>query len=211
MKKNSQKKTTKIKTSKETNKKSKIQKGSNSVNTKILLPIMLLVMAIFCILLYIFVNKKNEKAIDEVSESINETINETINVEESSSQVIPIYQIIPSGTYFDNISKRATMNVSFGDDIYYFEVNWANSAFENIKWEFSGKYDKIENTIIYSNSNCTYEVYDDDGNVEQSVIFENGEGKMKYEDKKLCWLDYNTDKADDQEFNGIFELPNDIE
>lgn len=120
---------------------------------------------------------------------------------------VPKYQTIADGTYFDRLSKRATMEVNFEDSIYHFEINWSSSAKENTKWTFSGKFDKYNSLVHYTDSRCVTEIYEDDGTMSEAEVYTDGHGVMKYDNKVLYWVDENEDKNYDPNYNAIFEKP----
>lgn len=123
------------------------------------------------------------------------------------TEEVPTYQSIPNGTYYDRISKRATMEVKFSDGIYHFEVNWGSSAKENTKWVFSGKFDKFNSLVHYTDSRCVNEVYEDDGTKSETEVYTDGRGVIKVTDGVLYWVDDNDTPEYDENYNGIFEKP----
>ena len=163
---------------------------------------------VILVLIIFSCHKKNkDNAHLDVSETLVEDIKDEV-LETTETTAIREYLTIPIGNYQDRQSERASMEVSFDNQIYYFEISWANSAFENVKWNFSGKFDIYSNGVLYNNSRCaiiTYDMNDSSKDPVETEVYEDGTGLMKLDKSLLCWKDDQEVPNNNYEYNAIFE------
>ncbi len=140
-------------------------------------------------------DKKNE---DVKTESETKTEETKINE----------YLTIPEGDYQDRIGQRATMNVKFKDQIYYFEINWSNSAFDSSRWTFSGRYDVSIGGVYYKDSRSVTLEYDNDDPSKdpmETEVYTLGTGVMKLENNLLYWKDDQEGTLEKRDYCAVFE------
>ena len=96
-----------------------------------------------------------------------------------------------TGQWWDTYSQRCNMEVECYDGItYYIDINWGSSAWDNTHWSFVGVYDINKNGIVYSGSRIE-EYYSDDGSVQETYTYTNGEGVLYIgDDGMMYWDDY---------------------
>ena len=95
------------------------------------------------------------------------------------------------GTWWDTYSQRCWMEISSYDGINYsIDINWGSSAWDNTHWSFYGMYDEASGGIHYYGSRIE-EVYFDDGSMQESYAYTDGEGLIWIgDDGMLYWDDY---------------------
>lgn len=103
-----------------------------------------------------------------------------------------------TGEWWDENSQRCYMEISSDDGINYnIDINWANSAWENTHWSFYGTFDEMANGIHYYGSRIE-EYYPDDGEMEETYIYSDGEGLIWIgDDSMLHWDDYTEQQGAD--------------
>lgn len=106
------------------------------------------------------------------------------------------------GDWADTISQRCYMTIECSDGInYIIDINWSSSAWENTNWVFYGTYDEEEGGILYSGSEI-FTVYNDDGTVDETYIYEDGKGILYIgQNGKLYWEDWEENQGE----NCVFE------
>ncbi|MCD8083408.1 MAG: YARHG domain-containing protein [Clostridiales bacterium] len=80
------------------------------------------------------------------------------------------------------------------------EIMWGSSAFEDSEWVMTAAFDG--NTGMLNYSNCVQKdvVYSDDGNVTETVVYENGTGSFYIENGYLYWNDETAHAGDECRF-----------
>lgn len=121
----------------------------------------------------------------------------------------PVMNLV--GAYMDKLSERAVLFVNcLGTDEAQIIIEWANSAFENVVWEMTGRYDTEANVIKYSDCVNYVETYSEDGDYSSEILYENGTGTLFIsEDWNILWQD-----DQNEEVNGVvceFEFVGTIE
>ena len=94
------------------------------------------------------------------------------------------------GMWWDTYSQRCSMEISSEDEMNYrIDINWASSAWENTHWLFYGTYDDEAGAIHYYGSRIE-EYYFEDGNMEETYVYTDGEGFLWIgDDGMLYWED----------------------
>lgn len=105
--------------------------------------------------------------------------------------IIPDHTAEYAGTWWDTYSQRCHMEISSSDGIYYsIDINWGSSAWENTHWSFFGIYDENAGGIHYFGSKIE-EYYSEDGDMQETYIYSDGEGLIWLGDNGvLYWDDY---------------------
>lgn len=112
--------------------------------------------------------------------------------------VIPDHTAEYAGTWWDMNSKRCYMEISSSDGIYYsIDINWANGASDNTHWSLWGTYDENAGGIHYYGSRIE-EHYPDDGEMQETHTYSDGEGLIWIgDDSMLYWEDYTEQQGND--------------
>lgn len=108
------------------------------------------------------------------------------------------------GSWGDRRSQRCHMDIESYDGISYsIDINWASSAQENTHWSFGGVYDEGEGGIYYYGSKIE-EYYPDNGEMQETYSYSDGEGLIWIgDDGLLYWNDYTENAGSDCEFEKI--------
>ena len=108
------------------------------------------------------------------------------------------------GSWGDRCSQRCYMDIESYDGISYnIDINWSSSAQENTHWSFSGTYDEGEGGIHYYGSKIE-EYYPDNGEMQETYAYSDGEGLIWIgDDGLLYWNDYTENAGSDCEFEKI--------
>ena len=107
-----------------------------------------------------------------------------------------------SGSWQDEISQRASMDVTRNDDgSYTFLVHWGSSATEASIWEITGAFDE-SGTLSYENGEYGVYTFDDSGS-ETVSDEETTQGSFTLENGKLRWQDSQVRKNGYSE-SGLF-------
>ena len=83
-------------------------------------------------------------------------------------------------------------------------IHWASSAAEADEWEMTGMFDPDTMRVNYSD--CTHKrvVFAEDGTSTETVIYENGYGRIQFADKNtLIWQDEQDNAASGMEFTNL--------
>ena len=105
--------------------------------------------------------------------------------------IIPDHTAEYAGMWQDVNSQRCSMEISSSDGIYYgIDINWGSSAWDNTHWSFGGTYDEMAGGIHYYGSRIE-EYYPDDGDMQETYAYTDGEGLIWIgDDSMLYWDDY---------------------
>ncbi len=140
-------------------------------------------------------DKADDQSADGIQESTG-TVQESTNVpqetagtvQESTEETAPKGEEY-IGEWFDTVSQRCHAEISSEDGIHYtIDINWASSAWENTHWSFSGTYDESEGKIHYSGSRIE-EYYPDEGDVQETYAYTDGEGYLWIGDDGMLYWD----------------------
>lgn len=121
-----------------------------------------------------------------------------IIIDEDGHFTIPDHTAEFAGTWLDANSQRCYMEISSEDGINYnIDINWASSAWENTHWSFYGTFDEMANGIHYYGSRIE-EYYPDDGEMQETYVYSDGEGLIWMgDDSMLHWDDYTEQEGAD--------------
>lgn len=122
---------------------------------------------------------------------------ETEKADGGGNMVIPDYV----GTWWDTNSQRCNMEISSYDKTSYnVKINWGSSACDNTHWSFYGTYDEMAGGIHYYGSRIE-EYYPDNGEMQETCIYSDGEGLIWIgDDGMLYWDDYIENQGADCSF-----------
>ena len=90
-----------------------------------------------------------------------------------------------TGNYYDFVSQRATALVIEDGDEIEITVKWSSSASETTEWEMTCE--KDGDKLSYTDCEKTNSVYDESGNADDTVEYDDGEGYFTLKDGKLLW------------------------
>ncbi len=139
------------------------------------------------------------------AESVAENIGNTVESLAGSSagigtadipQVLAEYtgDLDIAGSWQDEVSKRATMEVQEMDDgTCLVSISWGNSATESAEWVINGKYDPVSGMLSYTDGSYAIYTWDAQGNGSVSDE-EVTEGALMKEGEKLRWQDSKLEK-----------------
>ena len=124
--------------------------------------------------------------------------------EDVVEKVAPPENFELAGEWQDTVSQRAMMTIDAGEgDTYDVEINWGSSADETTTWTFSGTFDTAGGFLYYEDCQKVTTTADKDGNIQEKVEYENGEGAISYYDGYLRWEDKKEDAGKDCKFEYI--------
>ena len=136
-------------------------------------------------------DKANEAA-DQASEAAEQAMNEA-NQLLKEFQESAVEDVDLSGSWQDEISQRASMDVTKNDDgSYDILVHWGGSAFETAIWEIHGTYDVAAGELLYADGKYSIHTFEEDG-TETISSEETTNGGFIMEDGKLRWKDSMND------------------
>lgn len=115
---------------------------------------------------------------------------------------IPDHTAEYTGMWWDTYSQQCNMEISSSDGIYYnIDINWGDSASENTHWSLGGTYDEETGGIHYYGSRIE-EYYPDEGDVQETYVYSDGEGFIWIgDDGMLYWDDYTEQQGADCAFH----------
>ena len=133
---------------------------------------------------------KKEEAPAPTPESVQEEVKEVITETESENVVADFTGDMDlAGSWDDEVSKRATMDVTKNDDgSYDILVHWGGSATEAAIWTIHGEYDPVSGMLAYEDGIYSVHTFDDNGKETVSGE-EKTKGAFMKEGDKLRWQD----------------------
>lgn len=141
---------------------------------------------------------QNENEVQALTEEAQETVeqaeSEVQAVEDSiQNEVLSDFtgKMDLAGSWQDEISKRATMDVTANEDgSYDIVINWAGSATEKAVWQIHGTYDEVSGMLSYEDGQYSIHTWDENNNetvseeaVTKGVLMKEGE-KLRWQDSK---------------------------
>ena len=141
---------------------------------------------------------QNENEVQALTEEAQETVeqaeSEVQAVEDSiQNEVLSDFtgKMDLAGSWQDEISKRATMDVTANEDgSYDIVINWAGSATEKAVWQIHGTYDGVSGMLSYEDGQYSIHTWDENNNetvseeaVTKGVLMKEGE-KLRWQDSK---------------------------
>lgn len=130
------------------------------------------------------------KEAEAVQETVEETVKETAEATEPENLLEDfVGDMDLSGSWDDEISKRASMDVTKNEDgSYDITVHWGGSATETAIWTIHGEFDPVSGMLSYEGGNYSIHTVDDKGN-ETISGEEKTSGAFMKEGDKLRWQD----------------------
>ena len=127
-----------------------------------------------------------------------------ITTDANGHLVMPNHAVEYTGTWQDTYSQRCYMEIDSSDGIYYYiDINWGSSAQENTHWSLWGMYDEIMGGIHYNGSRIE-EYYPEDGEMQETYVYSDGEGLIWIgDDGILYWDDYIEQQGADCSFEKL--------
>ena len=105
------------------------------------------------------------------------------------------------GTWVDETSQRASMEITAGDNGQYdVEISWGSSATESTVWTFGGEFNREEGFLYYKSGRKIIETTDEEGNTSEEVKYEDGSGALVFEDGAMLWQDDKEGAGDECRF-----------
>ena len=129
---------------------------------------------------------------EEAQETVEQAESEVQAVEDSiQNEVLADFtgKMDLAGSWQDEVSKRATMDVIANEDgSYDIVVNWGGSATEKAVWQIHGTYDEVSGMLSYEDG--LYSIHTWDENDNETVSDEEvTKGAFMKEGEKLRWQD----------------------
>ncbi len=94
------------------------------------------------------------------------------------------------GGWSDTVSRRASMAIDpAGDGRFDVAIAWGGSAWQTAMWTFTGTWDEITKSLVYSDGVYKIQTYADDGTMSEEILGSNQSGYLKYQDGFLYWHD----------------------
>ena len=131
---------------------------------------------------------------EEAQETVEQAESEVQAVEDSiQNEVLADFtgKMDLAGSWQDEVSKRATMDVTANEDgSYDIVINWAGSATEKAVWQIHGTYDEVSGMLSYEDGKYTVHTWDEKNNetvsgeeITKGVLMKEGE-KLRWQDSK---------------------------
>ena len=129
---------------------------------------------------------------EEAQETVEQAESEVQAVEDSiQNEVLADFtgKMDLAGSWQDEVSKRATMDVTANEDgSYDIVVNWGGSATEKAVWQIHGTYDEVSGMLSYEDGRYSIHTWDENDNetVSDEAVTK---GAFMKEGEKLRWQD----------------------
>ena len=129
---------------------------------------------------------------EEAQETVEQAESEVQAVEDSiQNEILSDFtgKMDLAGSWQDEISKRATMDVTANEDgSYDIVINWAGSATEKAVWQIHGTYDEVSGMLSYEDGRYSIHTWDENDN-ETVSDEEVTKGAFMKEGENLRWQD----------------------
>ena len=129
---------------------------------------------------------------EEAQETVEQAESEVQAVEDSiQNEVLADFtgKMDLAGSWQDEVSKRATMEVTANEDgSYDIVINWGGSATEKAVWQIHGTYDEVSGMLSYEDGRYSIHTWDENDN-ETVSDEEVTKGAFMKEGEKLRWQD----------------------
>ena len=106
-----------------------------------------------------------------------------------------------TGTYYESVAKRGTIEVTGSSALYYVKITWPGSAADRAEWNFSGTID-ANGVLNYTNASKTVTTYDSEGSGSFYTQYTDGTGKLVFSapNNSVTWQDNKEDAGKDATF-----------
>jgi len=128
---------------------------------------------------------------EEAQETVTQAESEVQAVEQKTDELLADFtgKMDLAGSWQDEISKRAVMDVTANEDgSYDIVINWAGSATEKAVWQIHGTYDEVSGMLSYEDGRYSIHTWDENDN-ETVSDEEVTKGAFMKEGEKLRWQD----------------------
>ena len=128
---------------------------------------------------------------EQAQETVEQAESEAQAVEQKTDELLADFtgKMDLAGSWNDEISKRATMDVTANEDgSYDIVINWAGSATEKAVWQIHGTYDEVSGMLSYEDGRYSIHTWDENDN-ETVSDEEVTKGAFMKEGEKLRWQD----------------------
>ena len=128
---------------------------------------------------------------EQAQETVEQAESEAQAVEQKTDELLADFtgKMDLAGSWQDEISKRATMDVTANEDgSYDIVINWAGSATEKAVWQIHGTYDEVSGMLSYQDGQYSIHTWDENNN-ETVSDEEVTTGALMKEGEKLRWQD----------------------
>jgi len=128
---------------------------------------------------------------EEAQETVTQAESEVQAVEQKTDELLADFtgKMDLAGSWQDEISKRATMDVTANEDgSYDIVINWGGSATEKAVWQIHGTYDEVSGMLSYEDGRYSIHTWDENDN-ETVSDEEVTKGAFMKEGEKLRWQD----------------------
>lgn len=128
---------------------------------------------------------------EQAQETVEQAESEVQAVEQKTEELLADFtgKMDLAGSWQDEISKRATMDVTANEDgSYDIVINWAGSATEKAVWQIHGTYDEVSGMLSYEDGQYSIHTWDENDN-ETVSDEEVTKGALMKEGEKLRWQD----------------------
>lgn len=128
---------------------------------------------------------------EEAQETVEQAESEVQAVEQKTDELLADFtgKMDLTGSWNDEVSKRATMDVTANEDgSYDIVINWGGSATEKAVWQIHGTYDEVSGMLSYEDGRYSIHTWDENDN-ETVSDEEVTKGAFMKEGEKLRWQD----------------------
>ena len=137
------------------------------------------------------VENESQALTEEAQGAMEQAESEVEAAEQKKEEVLADFtgEMDLAGSWNDEVSKRATMDVTANEDgSYDIVINWAGSATEKAVWQIHGTYDEVSGMLSYEDGKYTVHTWDEKNN-ETVSDEEITKGVLMKEGEKLRWQD----------------------
>ena len=128
---------------------------------------------------------------EQAQEAVEQAESEAQAVEQKTDELLADFtgKMDLAGSWQDEVSKRAIMDVTANEDgSYDIVINWGGSATEKAVWQIHGTYDEVSGMLSYEDGRYSIHTWDENDN-ETVSDEEVTKGAFMKEGEKLRWQD----------------------
>lgn len=109
------------------------------------------------------------------------------------------------GTWWDLSSQRCNLDItSLENDQFLVIISWGSGAYSGAEWKMTARYDQATGFLNYQDGRKVFYEYNDLGERQDQVVYEDGTGSFYLADGYLYWVDNKEHDGD----NCYFEKDN---
>lgn len=144
-----------------------------------------------------------EETAEEPEQAQEEAAPEEEGTEEpEQTQEEPTPEEAWEGSYAETVAGRGVITITASGDGYAINVDWSSSAAEQTNWQFTCKADG-SGVMEYSDCVRTDKVFNENGEETDTVVYEDGTGRLKLDGDIIQWEDDVDNVAEDAEFKRL--------